>query len=41
MMSDAPKFKKLDIFKDCTEPYPVQTVQHRVTESFTDSLQEL
>jgi hypothetical protein len=43
MLSNVPKFQKLDIFKDCTAPYPVQTVQpiYRVTESFTDSLQEL
>lgn len=27
MMSKVPKFEKLNIFKDCTSPYPVQTVQ--------------
>ena len=33
MMSDAANFKKLDIFKDCTKPYPIQKVQdlYRVT----------
>lgn len=43
MMSGAPKFKKLDIFNDCNESYPIQTVQklYRVTESFTNSLEEL
>ena len=43
MLSDVPKFKKLDIFKDCTAPFPVQTVQpvYRVTESFSESIKEL
>jgi hypothetical protein len=41
MMSNVPKFQKLNIFTDCTAPYPIQTVQpiYRVTESFSDSLQ--
>ena len=25
--STKPKFEKLDIFKDCTSTYPIQTVQ--------------
>ena len=43
MMSSEAKFKKLDIFNDCTAEYPVQTVQplYRVTESFEDSLVDL
>lgn len=37
MLSGKPKFEKLDIFRDCTSPYPIQTVQpiYRVTESFS------
>jgi hypothetical protein len=38
-----PAFEKLNIFKDCTSKYPVQTVQptYKVTESFSDALNDL
>ena len=41
--STKPRFEKLDIFKDCTSAYPVQTVQpvYKVTESFSDALKDL
>ena len=40
---EKPRFDNLDIFRDCTEPYPVQTVQpvFKVTEEFSNSLTEL
>jgi|LakMenEpi03Aug12_release.lakeMendotaPanAssembly.Ray.scaffolds.fasta_scaffold5966270_1 hypothetical protein len=41
--SSKPRFEKLDIFKDCTSEYPIQTVQpvYKVTESFSDALKDL
>ena len=40
---EKPRFTKFDVFKDCTSPYPVQTVQpvYKVVENFDDALSEL
>jgi hypothetical protein len=40
---EKPIFDKLDVFRDCTAPYPVQTVQpvYKVVENFGDALTEL
>jgi phenylalanine-4-hydroxylase len=43
MLSDKPKFEKLNIFRDCRSPFPVQTVQpvYKVTESFDEAIKDL
>lgn len=40
---EKPRFETLDVFKDCTSPYPIQTVQpvYKVVENFGGALQEL
>jgi len=40
---ETPRFDNLDIFRDCIESFPVQTVQpvYKVTEEFGESLTQL